>query len=357
MRAAWGVALIAILVGCGGATPKPAAAAHTPSPSASPTPYLYQPPTPGSSSAPTVQPPYTPPVSASAATYARLASFNCRVPISNGQPGGGGFVGLPGGAFTSDPASNVALDWSGAPPPKQTAPGPGRPPTLGLSYDRAVGKWVPVSANLVAPDGQSYAYPDFVGGGVRYVKISDGSVTTMGASSNWNLLDVEAEGVYAQRFDSQGAAPAGLWLLAPSKDPVQVVTGGYWQWVTTGFAYGYDAPSVPQGAPHPLQRLNLRDHTTVTWYHQGEQIQWIAGFDTDGSPIAIFPPANYYTGATWETALLPRPDEKIVLLQAPQGGQTPAVHDTHGYWIVADQLYFNSVPVSAVGGQLGGGCA
>ena len=67
----------------------------------------------------------------------------------------------------------------------------------------------------MAPDGQSYAYSDFVGGGVRWVKIADGSVTTMGASSNWNLIDVEAEGAYAQLSSGGGPPGAGLWLLAP----------------------------------------------------------------------------------------------------------------------------------------------
>jgi len=353
VRAAWGlVVATVILAGCGG-TPAPKhAAARTPTPAETPTPVAVLTPPPTLS-------PSVPPRSASAATYARLATFNCRLPISNGQPGSGGFIAVPGGTFTSDPASNVAIDWTGAPPPKQQ-PGPmgaGRPPAYGVSFDRAVSKWLPVGAGWIALDGQSYAYPDFAGGGVRWVKIADGSVTTMGASNNWNVLDVEAEGAYAQLSNGAGPAGAGLWLLAPGKDPVQVVAGGYWQWVTTGFAYGFDAPSVPQGAPHPLLRLNLRDHTTETWYQNGASIQWIAGFDRGGAPIAVFQSASGYFGAPAETALIAHPDQKNTLLWSPQGAQAPAVEDSHGLWMVADQVYFNSVPVAPIQGELGGGCA
>ncbi len=354
-RAAWGLLAVVMLAACGSSAAPKHAATRTPTPTAAA----------ASSSrsevAPSPIPVTTLPETASAATYARLAGFNCKIPISNGQPGSGGFVAIPGGAFTSDPASNVAIDWKGAPAPQQTPAGPGlagRPPAYGYSFDRAVGKWLPVSPNWVTPDGQAYAYPDFVGGGVRYVKVADGSLTTMGSGQNWQVLDVEAEGVYAQLFQPAGPAPAGLWLLSPGKDPAQVVASGYWNWVTTGFAYGFDAPSVPQGAPHPLLRLNLRDHTTVTWYQAGGSIQWISGFDRGGAPIVVFPPANYQYGqGAFETDLVSSPDQKTVLLRAPQGAQTPVIRDSHGFWEEADQLYFNSVPVSAVQGQLAGGCA
>ena len=359
MRPFWGLVVVMLVAACGSAASpaKHVTAARPPTPSATPT--LAEAPTATPYQAPpTTAPVYTSPQSASAATYARLATFNCRIPISNGQPGSGGFISIPGGTFASDPASNVVLDWTGAPPPKQPqqGPGPSRPTSFGLSFDRAVGRWLPVGPTWVTPDGQSYAYPDFVGGGVRWVKVADGSVTTLGGSNSWNLLDVETEGAYAVRTDSTGQAPSGLWLLAPGKDPVQVIGSGYWSWVTTGFAYGYDAPSVPAGAPHPLLRFNLRDHTTVTWYQDGNQVQWVPGFDRGGAPIVVIPPANYQYQPSFETALLAAPDTKNTLLKAPQGTQS-AIQDAHGYWLAADQLYFNGVPVSAVQGQLGGGCA
>jgi len=353
MRRILGVAAVMLAVAACGGSASPQAASHR----VTPTPYVYQPATQPRSELPATAP--------RASTESRLAAFNCRVPLSHGVPGSGGFVSIPGGAFSSDPGSNVALDWTGAPVPA-SAPGMGPGPatrtsSYGLSYDRAVGKWLPVYAAWVAPDGQTYAYPDYLGGGVRLVKVADGSITTMGPDSRWNVLDVEAEGVYAVRFDPQAPPAAGLWLLAAGKNPAQVVTGGYWDWVTTGYAYGFDAPSVPQGAPHPLLRLSLRDHTTVTWYQQGERIPYLAGFDRDGSPIAILAPSNGSPGDPWQTALIPQPNQLNPILVASQGAEPPVVRDSHGFWMEAGGLYFNEIgvgtyQVTALAGQLGGGC-
>lgn len=358
MRSLGGLLAILVLVaGCGGATGK--ASARKPVVVSTAT-YLTPAPT-----APGATPPPQASSPARAASGGRTA-ITCRIPVSAYQPGSGGFVSMPSGQFTSDPASNVALDWSGAPPVASDArPGPygpgARPQNFGLAYDRAVGKWLPVQVSWVAPDGQSYAYPDVLGGGVRITRVADGSVATVGLGSTWNVIDVEAEGVYATRSGQQGPLVPGLWLLAAGKDPVQVTGAGYWQWVTAGYAYGFDAPSVPQGAPHPLLRLNLRDKTTTTWFERGNQIQWIAGFDRDGSPIAVLAPAAYYNGVPIQTVLINRPDQAVTLLTALQGAQFPVLRDARGFWMEAGGLYLNSIgygseQVSEVNGQLGGTC-
>jgi hypothetical protein len=358
MRSLGGLLAILVLVaGCGGPNTSKANATHKPLVVGTPT-YLTPAPT-----APTPSP--DPSSSARTASGGRTA-ITCRIPVSAYQPGSGGFVNMPSGQFASDPASNVALDWSGAPPvatdPRQGPYGPGaRPQNFGLAYDRAVGRWLPVQVSWVAPDGQSYAYPDVLGGGVRIVKVADNSVSTVGSGSTWNVIDMEAEGVYATRSQMQGPLVPGLWLLAAGQDPVQVTDAGYWQWVTTGYAYGFDAPSVPQGAPHPLLRLNLRDRTTTTWFQRGNQIQWIAGFDRDGAPIAVLAPPAYYNGVSIQTVLINRPDETVTLLTAEQGAQFPVLRDARGFWMEAGGLYLNSVgygseQVSDVNGQLGGTC-
>ena len=357
------VLMAAVLVAaCGG--PSPAAKRSTPPlviVQESPPTSKDVPPTPTSGGNPASDP--------RAASGGR-AAIVCRIPVSNSQPGSGGFVNLPAGDFSVDPASNVAVDWTGAPSPPATSQprlgpyGPGgRAQNFGLSYDRAVGRWLPVQVSWVAPDGQSYAYPDYVAGGVRIARVSDGSVTTVGGGSFWNILDVESEGVYAVKAQFEGPVAAGLWRLTPGRDVAQVTGGGFWQWVTTGFAYGFDAPSVPQGAQHPLLKLNLRTGNIVTWYQHGENLQWIAGFDNDGSPVATLqPPPAYGYAPMIETVVIPRPDVTVLLLEAQQGAQTPVVRDGHGFWIEAGGLYLNSVgygaeKVSDVNGQLGGTCA
>src|SRR5262249_49071954 len=77
------------------------------------------------------------PASSPSGSPVPLAStLSCRLPISSGQPGSGGFLAFPDAAFTADPSSAVKADTS-----------------YGLSFDRAVAKWVPVPRSWVAPDG------------------------------------------------------------------------------------------------------------------------------------------------------------------------------------------------------------
>ena len=355
MRGFWGlVAAIVLVSGCGGG--------GAPKAKASPRLVIQSPtyPTPAPIGSPG-------PASAPREASGGRTAVSCRIAVSAYQPGSGGFVSLPGGQFASDPASNVAVDWSGAPAPATSVrPGPGgpgaRPANFGLAYDRAAGRWLPVQVGWVAPDGQSYAYPDLLGGGVRIVRVGDGSVTTVGAGTTWNVVDMESEGVYATKAALDGPPQPGLWLLAPGKEAASLIGAGFWLWVTTGYAYGFEAPSVPQGAPHPLLRLNLRDRTVNTWFQHGETIQWLAGFDRDGSPIAVLAPPSYYTGVSIQTVLISRPEQAVTLLSAAQGAQFPVLRDGHGFWMEADGLYLNSVgygteKMSEVGGQLGGTCA
>ncbi len=63
------------------------------------------------------------------------STLACRLPVSSGQPGSGGFVTFPQGTFAVDPGSAL----SGV--------------RYGLSFDRAAAKWVPAPRSLVAPDG------------------------------------------------------------------------------------------------------------------------------------------------------------------------------------------------------------
>jgi len=70
------------------------------------------------------------------------AALSCRLPIvSPPNPGEspGGWVTFPGGQFARDPASLA-----------------GRLETDVPSYDRAIGGWVPVSIEKVAPNGATY---------------------------------------------------------------------------------------------------------------------------------------------------------------------------------------------------------
>jgi hypothetical protein len=105
------------------------------------------------------------------------ASLQCRLPVYvPGQPGSGGFVTFPAGTFSLDPASKVGSDGN----------------WYGLTYDRAVSKWLPVPRAWVNPKGTFYVYAD---DGGNLVEVNAGSGTTtvirQGFGAPTRLVDVE----------------------------------------------------------------------------------------------------------------------------------------------------------------------
>jgi hypothetical protein len=268
------MALLAVLALAGCAGGPTAGASHTPTPSPQPSlsPYpspLYtlKPPSPS----PSPRPPLS-------------ATLHCRLPISAGSSGSGGFLVFPGGKFVADPTSNVVIP--NVPTPSPTSPynyGPGN--FFGLSYDRRYSKWLPVPRQLVSPDESHYVYTS--SDSVYVVSVANGTKVELGAGMGhgWTVLGVESEGVYANPQQTSSLPPAGLWLLPFSGAPRQITTKGYWQSVGGGAAYGYDAPALPLGAVQPLLRLDLKTGKTSTWVDNLPPNSSVQGFDTQGHPI------------------------------------------------------------------------
>src|SRR3984893_1451840 len=144
---------------------------------------------------------------ATSPTAAAQATLPCRLPIvSPTNPGDppGGWITFPGAQFVRDPASL-----------------PGRLQTDTPSYDRAIGGWVPVSYEKVAPDGATYILHgdvvvttngfylvDAKTRAQRLILAADGPPS---AGGSWQIIDYASEGVYLW---SVGIATVpGLWLL------------------------------------------------------------------------------------------------------------------------------------------------
>ena len=135
-------------------------------------------------------------------------ALRCKLPISNGVPGSGGFISFPEAIFTADKASHVTL------------PGPalGGRQAFGLSYDRASAKWLPVPPDWVSPDGTRYAYPS--ADAIEVISVATGTVVNeLGKGHSWQVLDLENGGVYAYIVKSgttdwpPTAASGGLWVF------------------------------------------------------------------------------------------------------------------------------------------------
>lgn len=286
------------------------------------------------------------------------APLSCRLPLYAGGPGSGGFLVFPDQTFIGDPRSGVTAPSpspGGTPSPP---PGPyaGSPGWYGLTYDQAASKWLPVPRSWVTPDGKHYAYPD-PSDGIYVVNISNNTQTEIGSGKRWNLLDVEAAGVYATE-----PSQAGLWLVPFTGSPSQLTSGGYWTAVGGGAAYGTATSAVPQGVATLIERFDLKSHTTQDWFQVYGATSYPFGFDAAGHPIFIVQKiSNYYP---------PPPEIWLVtglgtaeILTPNYGFSGPPVADRHGLWFMSYQATWLLVygqgmyRVANIGGQLSGGCS
>jgi hypothetical protein len=281
-------------------------------------------------------------------------AMNCRLPIFAGGPGSGGFIAFPNGNFIADPRSAVT-----APSPSPTATPPpqygGYQGWWGSTYDRAYSKWLPVPYRWVSPDGTRYAYPGRPDG-IYIQNVSNGTEAEVGEGSSWQVLDVDSTAVYAVT-----GASGGLWRLPFSGAATQITNTGYWQAVGYGFAYGTALSSVPQGAPNPINRLDLKTGATTEWFVIPAAMRGgVLGFDGAGNTI-IFVQGQYVYDLVMVTA--PHTAYRIANLWGSNFyTNSSPISDRHGLWFGSGNgiaLYVNGVgwyKMSGFGGSLAGGC-
>jgi len=200
----------------------------------------------------------TPTPTARATTLATAAPTpspvaGCKLPVASGdaptdgnpahgQAGSGGFLAMPGGAFTKDPQSLAA-------------------------YDSAASKWLPVPRAWVSPDGTHYAWPENqpgagpVTGIIHVVEVSTGADKTFRVPAPSMPVSYEASGVFVTRIvPNSDAPPQGLSKLDPaSGDFKQLAADGNWVALGGGFAFGGDLDSTvaqPPPGTGPGQSFN-----------------------------------------------------------------------------------------------------
>jgi hypothetical protein len=154
-----------------------------------------------------------------------------KLPVSNGQPASGGFVTFPQGTFTADPASAVKADN-----------------VYGLSFDRAVAKWVPVPRSWVSPDGARYAYWEWQTRSMQAVAIAAGAESTLGPKPNgaasaarlntdagWTPIEALDSGIYAVPSGGYQSNSPGLYMFPWSGAGERQVSGsGFWHAIGGG---------------------------------------------------------------------------------------------------------------------------
>ena len=208
----------------------------------------------------------------------------------------GGFVSFPGGSVIEDAAGST--HWTAASESRiKTAPQPTLTGYGTVSYDSAAHRWVPVSRELVSPDGASYTYAEAVSPqdirvlptAVHVVTIATGADRVVYSSGkNETPILFAAEGIYlvTGRWE---ASTVGLRLLDPQTGAVRVfAVSGSWSVISGGAAWGIDASSGGVGSPGPgrLDRLDLSTGAVSAWYEVPSD-RWVypVGLDVDGAPI------------------------------------------------------------------------
>ena len=198
----------------------------------------------------------------------------------------GGWIAFPGGEFTRDPAS--LRNSSGY---------------HGPSYDRAIGSWVPVEYQNVAPDGLTYVlYHDAtteVPNAFYLVDAKTGSQRLIlptplppTQGSEWKVIEYASEGIYLWA-PSVGMAKAvpGLWLLDPLTGRVTLINGQYyWRIISGASAWALDPWTGPDNYGFPpsriggykVYRLDLLTGKVNTWYSSQTPIQLLSATPDGG---------------------------------------------------------------------------
>jgi len=304
---------------------------------------------PGPSPSPSTSPiPSPSPSQQPAPPQSVLASLSCKIAISNGAIGSGGWVSLPGGQFAYDPASHVSV------------PGYSYGSyAFGLTQDLALDRWLPVRREWVTADGLNYVFQDWAyGNGIAVVDRSGGSrLLAYLPAGAWTILSAESEGVYVD-------TSPGLLLVGWDGVIHQVAATGNWQAIGNGYAYGTNSNQLPAGAANTVIRRDLRSGATIDLFTAPGLTSRVAGFGAGGVPVVAA--SDSRTFEIWVVGATP-----ARLLSWPQPVANPMGHvisiesvlgDSHGTWIATNEaLYlYNPTPgleqASTVTGQLASNC-
>ena len=188
----------------------------------------------------------------------------CRIPVVESDvlrgPSSAGFLGLPEGSFTKDPAGD---------------------PSAG-TY--SAGKWLPVPQSWVSPDGKRYVNASQVAGNnqLHVVDIATGADHALSLSGPYVPLAFAREGIYVHtgvtRFDP------GLWLVNPDTGAMhEVLTSETVEAVGDGAEWiGAVNPQDPHpvrsvlgygASPDELMRRDIATGQLTTWiYKPGEEL-------------------------------------------------------------------------------------
>jgi hypothetical protein len=292
----------------------------------------------------------------------------CRLPVSGTLPGSGGFVQMPAGIFTADPASNVPL--------------PGQPDlsTLrrGYTYDPVHDRWLPVPRDWVMPDFSSYIYV-----GTEYPHVSNQPALHIvklpsGADTQWLHGDQLYGFPIALRPEGAYGAPGPeiITMVDPTGVVATVDQGHYGLFAvvtpTAIWAAKWSTTNAGSYVLADVQRIDPKTQAATNWFNVDGLTAVPIGVDGSGSPIiaAGTQLQNGQISATqiWiapqpSTSRVPRGQllysdkSHPVVVQGPPivSGRAIWIETDHGLWI-DDNTSVSMRLVSNFSGYIAGGC-
>lgn len=191
-----------------------------------------------------------------------------------------GFVRLPGGTLTEDPAGTAAAAVRSQ-----------------VFYDLAARRWVPVGREAVSPDGSKFAFVDSATG-LHLVTASSGSDRLLLADGGWAVVEFGSDALYLAKaepfqsaFAGSGIALKGLYREPMTGGPPRRLLSSDVAYFTIARGYGWAlAVQGPETPPRQLVRIDLQSGASDVWYTAPDAsgIGQLA-VDGTGGPIVALP--------------------------------------------------------------------
>lgn len=274
----------------------------------------------------------------------------------------GGFIHFPGGVFRRDPRADMLRDRTiptlvrtKTPDQPYLYAGEGSPvQSVQITFDRVVGRWLPVNRTQVSDDGLRYAYIDYESGvaiprRIHVVDVRSGSDQVVYRDTNkplFALAGLAQQNIYltdCEPTETSGNCWGPLRRLDVTTGNVTQVSDrrGAWvisgriAWIETCWPAKYPVPcfgTYDERGPNQLLRIDLASGNEEIW-DRGSAVHLI-GIDGDGMPLVA---GNSATESVLFRVSAPEQKERLfsIAISQPWAGFESATADRVGTWLQA----------------------